>query len=506
MGRCRLNFDQPLVGSGVFGLALITKAFCSMAFKLFEHLKRFFRFVSRDIQRYLSTLDGVLLELLRCQALIYAVFEKYEPVVAVRRIRMTDLSKGLRFVVNALPSEGARPNELARTMAPHPLIYQELPYSPEYTIYNRRLASVGMSNLTADEVYWKVRRQVILRHTGELPLEICGPDAEKLLNLVFTRNISKNKVGRCSYQFACYHDGGMITDGVLVRLAEDRFWYGQGDGDLFSWLKAHAHDMNVEVFNPDVWASQVQGPDAMKVLEASLDGAYPEKFNYFDAVEVQIAGQKVVIGRSGFTNELGWEFYLEPGIDARAVGDRILEAGKPFGMVPTSAEAFRTRRIEAGMLNAGSDFDETVHPFAAGLGHMVDFDKGDFIGRDALLAVDQRNRTWGMRVEGGVAHIGRVLSKDGETAGVVCSSAWSPFLQCGVTIVRLDNPELGPGVKFEVECTDGQIHSAEVCVTPMYDHAREIPRGLLVDIPEIPVSLVKPAQAAVAGEETPSMV
>lgn len=399
---------------------------------------------------------------------------------------MTNHHTNLKFVVTASEASGARPNELVRTMAPHPLIYQELPYNPKYTIYNRRLAAVEMDNYTADEVYWAVRRKVIMRHTGELPLEIRGPDAEKLLNLVLTRNISKVKVGRCSYQFACYDDGGMITDGVLMRLAKDRFWYAQADGDLFSWFKAHARGMDVEVFDPKVWVSQVQGPDSLKVLEAALDGAYPKRFRYFDVAEVQIAGETVIIARSGFTNELGWEFYLLPHGDAQAVGNRILEAGKPFGLMPTSAEAFRARRIEAGLHNAGSDFDETTTPFAAGLGDMVDFKKADFIGKAALLAADKRCRTWGMRVDGGVAHIGRVLTHNGAPAGRVCSSAWSPFQQCGVALVRLDDPDLGAGTRLEVECVDGETRTAEVCETPMYDKKRLIPRGKLVDIPEIP--------------------
>ena len=399
---------------------------------------------------------------------------------------MSDQAKALRFVVMALPANGARPNELARTMAPHPLIHQELPYSPEYSIYNRRLTSVGMDSASAEEMYWMVRRKVILRHTGELPTEIRGPGAEKLLDRVFTRDITRMKVGRCSYQFPCYHDGGMITDGVLMRLAQDRFWYGQADGDLFSWLKAHGRGLDVEVFDPNVWVSQVQGPDSLNVLEAAVDGAYPDPFRYFDVAEVQIAGQKVILSRSGFTNELGWEFYLEPDVDAQAIGDRILEAGKPYGMVPTSAEAFRARRIEAGLLNAGSDFDAGVTPFAAGLGHMVEFAKADFIGKEALLAADKRRRTWGMRVQGGVAHIGKVLSRNGARAGLVCSSAWSPFQQCGVAIVRLDDPDIGPGATLEVACTDGQTRPAVTCDTPMYDQNREIPRGKRVDIPERP--------------------
>ena len=91
-----------------------------------------------------------------------------------------------------------------------------------------------------------------------------------------------------------------------------------------------------------------------------------------------------------------------------------------------------------------------------------------------------------MRVQGGAAHIGKVLSRTGAPAGVVCSSAWSPFQQCGVAIVRLDDPDLGLGATFEVECTDGHTRPAVTCDTPMYDQKREIPRGKLVDIPEKP--------------------
>jgi glycine cleavage system aminomethyltransferase T len=397
---------------------------------------------------------------------------------------MSDLHGNLRFAVLPLSGEGARQSEFARTMAPHPLVYQEIPYDPQYTIYNRRLTAMTMTNGSADDAYWKLRRHAILRHTGELPIEVRGPDAEKLLNLVFTRDVAKTRVGRCSYQLACYDDGGMILDGVLVRLAGDRFWYGQADGDLAQWLKAHGRGMGVEILDPDVWISQVQGPDSLRVLEAAVDGAYPDPFRYFDAARVTIAGQDVVVTRTGFTNELGWEVYLEPDTDARAVGERILEAGRPYGMTPVAVGG--ARRIEAGLLNAGSDFDETVTPFAAGLGAMVNLDKHDFIGKAALQKDDQRRRTWGLRVAGGVARIGHGLSKDGVPAGRVCSTAWSPFQQCGVAIVRLDDPDLPPGTVLAVECHDDKIRPAETCDLPMYDRNRQIPRGEVVDIPSIP--------------------
>ena len=397
---------------------------------------------------------------------------------------MSQPPHNIRFAVLPLELQEARSTEFARTMVPHPLVYQELPYEPEYTLYNRRLTAMSMNNLTRDEAYWKLRREVILRHTGELPIEVRGPEAEALLNKVFTRDVSKTKVGRCSYQIACFPDGGMLMDGVLVRLAEDRFWYGQADGDLTHWLRAHAAGMNVEVIDPDVWISQVQGPVSLRVLGAAVDEGYPEPFRYFDAAWVKIAGQDVLVTRTGFTNELGFEFYLGPDIDARAVGERILEAGQAYGLAPVAIGG--ARRIEGGLLNAGSDFDETTTPFTVGLGSMVRLDKGDFVGKAALEQCDQRRRTWGLRVHGGVARIGRNLMRNGAPVGQVCSTAWSPFQQCGVAIVRLDDPEIQPGTTLDVTCQDGESRACETCNLPMYDPKGDIPRGKTVDIPDLP--------------------
>jgi glycine cleavage system aminomethyltransferase T len=402
---------------------------------------------------------------------------------------------GYRFAVKAIKQTTRRPTEFARSMLPHPLSYQELTHDPEYMLYNSRLTPLAFVDVSDDEMYWKVRREVILRHTGELPIEIVGPDAERLLNRVFARDVSKVRVGRCSYQFACYHDGGLVNDGVMLRLAEDRFWMAQSDGDLLNWYRAHAVNddgspMDVRIFDPGVWVSQVQGPRSLEVLEAVIDGPMPERFNYFDLAEVSIAGQPIVVTRSGFTNELGWEFYLTPDIDITAVGDHILAVGEPFGMLITASGVFRARRIEAGLLNAGSDFDGTTTPFAAGLGGFVDFDKGDFIGRAALLDADRSCRTWGLRTNGGVADLGDTVfisdeSVEGRPVGRVCSSGWSPFQQCGVAIVRMGDTTFGPGAAVDVECADGEVRSGELCAVPMYDPERLIPRGKLVEIPEI---------------------
>lgn len=389
-----------------------------------------------------------------------------------------------RFVVKAFSSRGDRPRELTRTMAPHPLSFQELPYDPEYTLYNKRLTPESLNHMTDDEMYWAVRTGVILRHTGELPIEISGPDAETLLNRVFTRDISKVKTGRCSYQFACYHDGGMINDGVLLRLAHDRFWMAQADGELFSWYKAHAVGLDVDIHDPNVWISQIQGPRSLDFLRAVLDGKYPEPFNYFDCATVTIAEQTVVISRTGFTNELGWEIYMSPGIDFERLGAHLLKVGEAFDMPLTAIPVFRARRIEAGLLSAGCDFDQTTTPYVAGLGAFVDLDKSDFVGRKALLTAPRDCLIWGMRVDESVASLGRGIRIDGNSVGRVCSSTWSPYLECGVAIVRMDKVEHGPDTMVTVDCIDEKSHSAVLCRMPFYDEKREIPRGKLVAIPE----------------------
>ena len=398
---------------------------------------------------------------------------------------MTQTSSKVEFVVKPVRS-GAGPSEFRQSMAPHPLVHQELPHDPHFGIYNRRLRSLEYGNISTEDLYWRLRRQVGLSHTGELATEIRGPDAEAMLNRVFTRDISRVRVGRCSYQIACFADGGTLMDGVLLRLAPDRFWYAQGDGEFLTWLRAHSEGFDVEVSGANVWISQIQGPRSMDVLAQAADEGMPEPFRYFDLARIHIGGQPVVISRTGFTSELGWELYFGMDVDADVIGKRILEAGEPHGIHTIPAAATNARRIEGGLLFSGTDFDDSVTPFAAGLGAFVDLEKSDFIGRSALAQADKHRRTWGLQCAGGVARHGNALSLSGEPAGRVCSSAWSPYLQRGVAIVRLTDPQLGPGTALQVECVDGLVRDAEVCELPMYDTAGAIPRGKCTDIPAIP--------------------
>ena len=343
-----------------------------------------------------------------------------------------------------------------------------------------------MSNASPDEQYWKTKQEIILRHTGEHPYEISGPDSLKLLQKIFPRDISRVKKGRCSYQFACYHNGGMITDGLLLKIDDNRYWFAQADGDMFSWYKANSEGLNVEVNEPNVFVSQVQGPKSMELLEHLIDEPIANTWNYFDWSEVTMANEKVIISRTGFTNELGWEIYFRPENNAEKLGDLILSEGTKMGMILTATPSFRGRRIEAGLLSAGQDFTNDTNPFSVGLGRFVDLEKDDFIGKKALLNADKECRSWGIRVVDGIAKKGRFIKLNNQSIGKITSSTWSPYQVCGVGIVRLNNNENGPGDIVDVKCTDGKLHKGQICKLPMYDEQGEIVRGIDRNIPNEP--------------------
>ena len=399
---------------------------------------------------------------------------------------MNKTLNNLRFTVKPSISEGERALELARTIGVHPLTYQELPFDPEYSIYAGRLTPEKLSNATAEEMYWKVRRELIFRHTGEHPYEISGPDALKLLQKIFPRDISKVKKGRCSYQFACYHDGGMITDGILLRIDDATYWCAQADGDMFSWYKAQAEGLNVKIVDPNVWVSQIQGPRSMELLDILTKTNISSNWKYFDCKEVNISGEKIIISRSGFSNELGWEIYFRQENDIEKLGDLILKEGSKMGMIITATPVFRCRRIEAGLLSAGQDFTNKTDPFSVGLGKFVDLEKDNFIGKEALKNSNKKCRTWGLRVEKGTAMKGKNLKINGKIVGEITSSTWSPYQVCGVGIVRMQNNNMGPGTVVDVNCTNGKIQKGELCELPMYDQNGDIVRGKNKKIPNKP--------------------
>ncbi len=353
----------------------------------------------------------------------------------------------------------------------------------EFGVGNGRLFPWRIGESATDD-YWTLRRNAVQFDVPELPLEIAGADAATLLDRVFARDMRRLRVGRAVYAIACDHRGGVMMDGIAMRLDEHRYWYVQANGHFLGWLCAHAADLEVEVRDPDAWVFQVQGPRSLDILARACDDGAPDDFRYFDVRSCRIAGHPVLVSRTGWTGELGFEVYVERReVDGAAVWRRVQAAGEPDGLVVSSLRSMQIRRIEAGILDYNTDMDRRVTPYAVGLGPFVELDKADFTGKAALEHAERSPRLHGLRCEAGVPAYGAKLRAAGEVIGRALSSAWSPLLACGIGYALFDRPGDWPGADVAISQPDGAEHEAAVVSLPFYDAEKRIPRGLDTSVP-----------------------
>ncbi len=347
-----------------------------------------------------------------------------------------------------------------------------------YGEYAGRLVLLSIGNDTVEE-YWKLRREVGLFDVPERPVEIRGRDAVAFMNRVFTRSVDKVRVGRGSYGLLCHQGGGLICDGIIFRLAEDRFWYVHADNDVYLWMLAQAHGYRVEIHDPGSWVLQVQGPNSMQVLANACDGGAPGEFRYFDAFEGEMGGQKVFVSRTGWTAELGFEVYnMDPDVDGPALWDHLVEAGADAGIAACSQLSMNIRRIEAGILNYPTDMDRSTTPFDMGLGVFVDLEAHDFVGRDALREASHEVRFAGFRCEPAHLRYGSPVMSGNETVGRITAYEISPYLECGVGFILFDSPESMNATGLTIADRDGRSSKIELVDLPFYDAEKNIPRGL----------------------------
>ena len=346
-----------------------------------------------------------------------------------------------------------------------------------YSEYAGRLVLQSLGNDPVEE-YWALRKSVGLFDVPEKPLEIRGPDAVAFLNRAFTRPVDAQRVGRGSYGLLCHAGGGLVCDGILFRLSEDCFWYVHADADVFLWLSALAADFDVEIRDPGSWVLQVQGPKSLQVLARACDDGMPDEFRYFDAFECQMGGQPVLVSRTGWTAEVGFEVYnMDAAVDGAALWDHLIEAGREFDMRAGSQMAMNIRRIEAGILNYATDMDWHTTPWDMGLGAFVDLDAHDFVGRDALRDLPRGARFSGFKCAPERIAYGASLEANGQVIGRVTAYDVSPYLECGVGFTLLDKTEYLDATDITVTGRDGKSCAVELTELPFYDAEKNIPRG-----------------------------
>jgi glycine cleavage system aminomethyltransferase T len=331
-----------------------------------------------------------------------------------------------------------------------------------------------------EQGYWTLRRKAVLYDVPERPVEISGPDVVAFLEHIFSRRVGDLTEGRGRYAIACTHEGRLFIDGILFRLGEHRFWYVQPDGALETWLLAHAAGHDVTITDPRSRVLQIQGPAALKILDAARDGGADEALGYYRSGFFRIAEQEVYVSRTGWTGELGFEVYTQgEETDCGRLWDHLMTVGAPHGLVFGSISSMTIRRIEAGILDSGTDFDVTMTPFEAGLGALVDLDKGDFIGRDALLSADHGKRLFGLKCAEGVPDYRQAIVDGDEIVGHVTAGAWSPYLEAGIGYARFEKPGAWVGRRLALRVADGPALGCEIVDLPFYDPEKRIPKGLV---------------------------
>ena len=348
-----------------------------------------------------------------------------------------------------------------------------------YGDHEGRLTPVTFDRSIADE-YRVLRTRVGIFDVPERPLEIRGQGAAAFLDYVFTRPVSTMAVDRGRYGLMCHHGGGIACDGVVFRLAEDWFWYVHADRDVFTWLQALKPGYDVEIRDPGAWAIQIQGPISLEILDACVDGGAPEGFKYYHARQVTMGGQPVLISRTGWTAELGFEVYnMDPHVDGMALWSHLMAAGRPHGMEILSTYAMNPRRIEAGIMNYSTDMGWDTTPFDLGLGAFVDFGH-DFVGLDALQSADQSPRFSGFVTEAKDIKWRSPVFAGPEPVGCVKAFEASPTLGTGIGYVLFENADAMTADAFTVKDRTGAQHSLTLHQLPFFDPDKRIPRGLEV--------------------------
>jgi aminomethyltransferase len=265
--------------------------------------------------------------------------------------------------------------------------------------------------------------------------------------------------------------GGMINDPIVLRLEENRYWLSLADSDVLLWAKgvAWGHDYDVALSEPDVSPLQLQGPRAAEVLQ-SLLGDWVLELKYFWFKQIEIQGIPLLLSRTGWSNERGYELFLQDGARGNELWELLMQAGRPYGISPACPN--QIKRMEAGLLSYHNDMSLQTNPFEVGLGKFVDLQQeADFIGKAALQKIARegiQNRLLGAVIEGAALPVNEhrwPVTANDQRVGELTSCCYSPALQQNIAYIYLPIEFALPGSKVRVETVVGS-RVAELCELP----------------------------------------
>lgn len=351
-----------------------------------------------------------------------------------------------------------------------------------YTVYNHMV----LPNYYDDPIkeYWKLIRGVTLWDVSvERVVEITGADGFAFTNMLTPRDLTKCQARQAKYVLITAEDGGIINDPVLLRLGENHFWLALADSDVLLWAEGVAHHagMDVELREPDVSPLQVQGPKSKLVMKG-LFGDKVLALPYYHFMETDLDGIPLVVTRTGWTGEVGYEIFLRDGSRGEELWERIMEAGRPHNIAPTGPSDIR--RIEAGILNYGADMTLDNNPYEVGLDRLVELDKkGNFIGREALGEIKSagvKRKLVGVEIDGAPVEFNMTrwtVSRNGIEAGYITSAIYSPRLEKNIGYAMLPIEYSDIGTELAVDLPGVGDRLARVVRKPFVDPEKEIPKS-----------------------------
>lgn len=328
-----------------------------------------------------------------------------------------------------------------------------------WSVYNGRL--IGQWFGTLEEDYYHLKSAVQVWDVGgERVIEIEGPDAQRLIQMTTPRDLSRLGDNRCAYVPMVDPTGGLLNDPVLTRLGPDRFWLALADSDMFLYLRGLAAGCGAEVTvtEPDVWIIAIQGPRSYDLAE-KIWGSAIHDIGFFGYGHVEVAGRPMVLARSGWSRQGGFELHVEGAQHAIPIWERLMAEGATLDVRAGCPNLIE--RIEAGLLSYGNDISIEHTPYEAGLARFCHLDDAtDCLARDALQGQTEPTRQIRpVTIDGDkvppVAKLWDVTAPDGTHAGKVSSACWSPEQEANVAIAMIDRAHWDPDTELQVETDAG---------------------------------------------------
>ena len=348
-----------------------------------------------------------------------------------------------------------------------------------FSVYNHMYIPRDFGN--PEQNFWNLINEAILCDVAvERQVEITGPDAYKFVQLLTPRDLSKLAVGQCKYVLITNHEGGILNDPVLLRLAENHFWLSLGDSDILLWAQGVAVNsgLNVKIIEPDASPLQLQGPNSGKIMQ-KLFGESIIELKYYWFKELELDGIPLIVSRTGWSSELGYELFLRDGSKGDLLWEKIMETGKNLGLKPGHTSSIR--RIEGAMLSYHADADINTNPYEVGLDRLVSLDSDiNFIGKDALKKIKEngvKRKQVGLIIDcdplKGPNTTFWKIKKNNKIVGKVTSAVYSPRLKKNIALAMISIEESEIGNILDIEVMNKTVKST-VVEKPFYDPKKKI--------------------------------